>query len=288
MKGAQHPLADFYPSVSNVVNRDEDPYPHFRSFCLDHRQEMISLITTRLVQTNVINRCANLVPAFTCVARRSHGKPMSLVEIGASAGLNLLWDRYGYSYGGDVLCGDPSSPVQLSSILRGAPSIPVANPLPAVESRLGLDLAPIDIGDAGAALWLRALVWPERRDEQMLLEQAIELAQNDPPTVLGGDALELLPEVLSTVPGDSALCLFHTHTLNQFSLEARERWWTLIQEFGSRRDLYVISQEGVAGGEYAALELTSVENGVTERQHLANCDSHGHWIEWLVPEPSAC
>ena len=73
LKGSQHPLADFYPSVSKNAPRTEDPYPSFKSFCLDHSRELISLITARLVQTNVINRCANTWPIAISAATGLNG-----------------------------------------------------------------------------------------------------------------------------------------------------------------------------------------------------------------------
>ena len=262
LKGAEHPVSAFYPSIAGATTGVGDPYPNFKSFCLEHRQEIIELISIRLVQTNVVGRCASLMPAFTAVALRSKRKPISLVEIGASAGLNLLWDRYGYGYGDGLSTGDPASDVRITCTLRGSNRPPVPEVLPTVASRLGLDLNPIDLNDAEAVQWLIALVWPEREDERELLEAAIEIARPDPPMVMPGDALELLQDIMTDVSQDSTLCLFHTHTLNQFSPEARARWWEIVEQLGSKRDLYVVSQEMVRGGEYAALELTSIEDGV--------------------------
>lgn len=284
LKGADHPVSAYYPSIAGASTGDGDPYPHFRSFCLEHRQEIIGLISTRLVQTNVVNRCASLMPAFASMALRSNGQPISLVEIGASAGLNLLWDRYGYSYGDGLTYGDAASPVQVSCTLRGSHRPPIPDVLPPVVSRLGLDLNPIDLNDPEATQWLIALVWPERGDERELLRAAIKLSQTDPPVVIPGDALELLPNVCKSVPQDSTLCIFHSHTLNQFSHEARARWWEIIEQIGSERDIWVVSQEIERGRDHAAVELTWIENGVMERRHLANCDSHSQWLEWLDPE----
>jgi hypothetical protein len=97
MKGAQHPLKDYYPDISPEMTAHGDPYPSFRSFCLEHSEEIVDLVSTRLVQTNVVRRCAVLLPAFAVAMGRDAGQPLSLVEIGASAGLNLLWDRYSYT-----------------------------------------------------------------------------------------------------------------------------------------------------------------------------------------------
>ncbi len=86
--------------------------------------------------------------------------------------------------------------------------------IPKVVFRVGLDLSPVDISDPDAVDWLRALVWPERVDEAQMLEDALEMAKDDPPRLLAGDALELLPEVLESIPLDSTLCLYHSNTLN--------------------------------------------------------------------------
>ncbi|HIM63538.1 MAG: hypothetical protein COB68_04760 [SAR202 cluster bacterium] len=213
-KGAQHTVTEYYPDISPEMTTHGDPYPIFRSFCLEHGDEIVDLISTRLVQTNVVRRCAVLLPAFAVAMGRDAGQPLSLVEIGASAGLNLLWDRYSYTYSDAQRWGDPDHPVQLSSIIRGDLRPPLPDSIPKVVFRVGLDLSPVDISDPDAVDWLRALVWPERVDEAQMLEDALEMAKDDPPRLLAGDALELLPEVLESIPLDSTLCLYHSNTLN--------------------------------------------------------------------------
>src|SRR5205085_1814788 len=161
------------------------------------------------------------LPAFARVARQTGG-PLALVEIGASVGLNLLWDRYGYDYGDGASYGDAGSPVRITCTVRGdrRPWVPAV--LPRVRYRVGLDLNPVDVRDPEAALWLRALVWPEHAGRAALLQRALEVARRDPPSLIKGDALDLLPAVLPAVPHDVALCVFHTFTVNQFSAEARD------------------------------------------------------------------
>ncbi|MEJ7585877.1 MAG: DUF2332 family protein, partial [Acidimicrobiales bacterium] len=95
-------LARFYPSVDPVeaaraVAR-EDPWPAFRAFCLDRRAELEAVIATRNTQTNEVGRSAALAPALELV-HRATGRPLSLLEVGASAGLNLCLDRYRIEYG---------------------------------------------------------------------------------------------------------------------------------------------------------------------------------------------
>ncbi len=280
LKGVPHPLAAFYPSLSPGSTLSADPYPSFRAFCLEHRQDILELISTHLVQTNEVRRCGCLLPAFTQVAQHAKSRPLALVEIGASAGLNLLWDRYSYDYGEGRRCGDPGSSVQIACRLREHQQAMLPVVLPTVGMRVGLDLNPIDVRDPNAVLWLRALVWPDEGGRAELLQRAILVAQRDPPRLLTGNALDLLPEVVATVPNDQALCVFHTHTVNQFPPEARARLSALIADQATARDLYRISIEWL-GEAHPRLEVVSFAGGVLTEQLLAYCGSHGEWLEWL-------
>ncbi len=288
MDSPGHSLAIFYPHISDGFSESmaralEDPSPAFRAFCLENRQALTGLLATRMVQTNVVRRCATMLPAFTYADGIGLGGELYLIEIGASAGLNFIWERYGYSYGDGLIYGNPQSPVQISSTFRGSrrPAIPDA--LPAVAGRIGVDLNPIDLADREETLWLKALVWPERRDELELLEAAITATSKEPPRVLKGDALDLLPGLIGSVPEGQVPCLFHSHVLNQFPAEARDAFWNLVGNHGSKRNLAVVSKEGVRGGEHSVVEVTHFQDGVKTHRRLANDDSHGYWLEWLGP-----
>ena len=111
------------------------------------------------------------------VAYRRAGKPLSIVDLGASAGLHLLWDHYGYDYGEGKRFGNPNSQVRLTCSLRGNVSPPLPSQLPLVAYRVGIDLNPIDVNDPERMLWLKALVWPEHRKRAETLNSAIELAK---------------------------------------------------------------------------------------------------------------
>ena len=203
---------------------------------------------------------------------------LSLVEIESSAGLNLLWDRYGYNYGEGQKFGDTDSPVQIASEFRGSQRPFISALLPPVAFRVGMDLDPIDVHDPEAVLWFRALVWPERQDEVSLLVAAIQVAKRNPPAQIAGDVLHLLPEVLGDVPKDTALCIYNTHTLNQFSPEDRDRVSSMIVECGRHRDLYWISVEGFTAP--PQIQLASFEDGRMTEKLLGYCDAHGRWLEW--------
>jgi hypothetical protein len=285
--GADHALGAFYPSVAHrTAVPPGDPMPAFRAFCRDYRDALLALVSTGLVQTNEPRRCTFLLPAFVTVARLAGGRPLALIEVGASAGLNLLFDRYGYDYGAGRCAGDPSAPVRFTCALHGAMLPPIHAGLPRVAARVGIDLHPIQADDPQATRWLRALVWPEHPERAARLQQVLALAQREPPTLLAGDALTVLPRAVAAAPADAALCVFHTATLAHFPPEARERFRALIAELAGQRDLFWLSSEGVGLGErrqrgqYVTI-LTAFQRGRQAERLLASNHQHGAWLEWL-------
>jgi hypothetical protein len=282
LTGVRHPLAAFYPDLAGAASpAEEDPYPVFRAFCLEQREAIIQLLATRLVQTNEVARCACLFPVFGLIAVREAERPLATVEIGASAGLNLLWDRYGYDYGTGRRYGASASPVQIVCPMRGEIPPPLPAVPPRVAWRVGLDLNPIDVRDEQATLWLCALVWPEHTERLARLKRAIALARQDPPRLLSGDALTLLPQVLPAAPPDATLCVWHSFTINQFTREGRAQLATLLTEYAihARRPLYRISLEH-HNGDNPLLALTTYEPGGVSEHVLAECEGHGAWLAW--------
>lgn len=281
LKGVSHPLAQYYPSVAGEAARTGDPLPAFRDFCRAYRDQIIQQLQTRIVQTNEVNRCGLWLPAFELIARREAGRALGLVEIGPSAGLNLLWDYYRYAYGGVHHVGRPDAPLHIALMLRGDQMPPLPEVMPAVGSRIGLDLNPVDVRDADAALWLRALVWPEHHERAERLLRAMAVAQQHPPELIAGDALHDLPDVLARVPDDQALCLYHSFVVNQFSQAGREQLSALLAEQSARRTIYRLSIEWLSSPE-TQLELRVYAGGAeVEHRLLAYVESHGRWLQWL-------
>jgi hypothetical protein len=289
LRGEHHPLARFYPTVTGTEVPAEDPYPAFRAFCLEHAETIKRIVAEGLVQTNEPRRCSALVPALQFIAQSTRGRPLALIEIGASAGLNLLLDRYGYDYGSGLRCGDPASPVQISCQLRGTRRPPIPDPsrsLFPLAARIGIDVAPVDVRDHEQALWLQALVWPDEKGRADLLDQALELARADPPRVLGGDALERLPEALAAVGPQALPCVVDFFTLQQLEPEARARLTDLLAGWAdeSGRQLFHVSIEGGPQHGPPQLKLASTTDGLNPEaaRLLAHCDRHGAWLEWLA------
>jgi hypothetical protein len=272
------PAARFYGSLDDAPAPPEGAAGAFRAFCLERADAIRNLLATRRVQTNEVGRCAYLYPAFGVIARLAGGRPLGVIEVGASAGLSLLWDRYGYRYGGGRVHGDPASPVQLACEVRGAPP-PLPGRAPPVAMRVGVDLHAIDVADPAEAGWLEALVWPEHGDRRRALRGAIAVARREPPRLVSGDGLDVVPGLLAATPGEVAPCVVHTHTLNQFTAEARGRFAAVLESVGRARELYRLSAEWL-GGPRPRLELTAWRGGRAARRLLAECDPHGRWLAW--------
>src|SRR3712207_4355564 len=152
------------------------------------------------------SRCATLLPALATIEG-----PLALVEVGASAGLCLYPDRYGYEYDGRPV--GPPSPVQLRCTTSGP--VPVPTALPEVVARIGVDLHPLDVTDPDDRAWRRPLVWPGPVEAERLqrLDAAAAIAAQEPPTLLAGDLLDRLPDALALVPDGATPVVLHTAVL---------------------------------------------------------------------------
>lgn len=282
-------LRRFYRDLVGPAERTGAPseaFPAFREYVLDHREQIEEIFRTRRVQTNVIQRCTLLLPAFAHLARQAAEPALALIEIGPSAGLNLLWDRYAYRYtrpGGSeaVRWGDETSGVTLPCELRGdlaLPALPSAIP---VASRVGIEYDRIDVEDDDAVRWLRALIWPEHVERHDRLEAAIALARSAPPRVIEGDATSQLAPLLAEAPSDAALCVYATFVFSQIAFDDRQRIFDALAAASTDRVVWFVSIEGT-GGTYAETFLHRYERGDRTTTHLANCSPHGRWIEWLA------
>ena len=152
------------------------PYDALRAALLADDGPIRATILRRSTQTNEVGRLATLTPAFAALA---DGRPLALLEVGASAGLCLYPDRYDYAWrtaGGLVRSASGVGPL-LSCEVSGAAPLP--EHAPAVAWRGGIDRNPLDVTDADAMRWLRTLVWPEHEDRRRRLEQAVAIARRD-------------------------------------------------------------------------------------------------------------
>jgi len=280
LRGDQHPLRKFYATCGGTVRaEDEDPFPLFRDFVVQHRDAIAPMIRTRVTNTNEVGRSALLHPAFRTLAAQT-GAPLHLVEIGPSAGLNLIWDRYGvrYAKNGAVAASiAPEAKLVLDCELQGK-GIPPTGQSPKVASRIGLELNPVNLADVDDRDWLRALVWPDDVARLARLDEAIALFGENRPQIRAGDALALLPDALAEIPANETACVYHTIALYQFSLEMKEALEAILAVAGVRRPVHRLSFE--YDGTNYAVTLIRYADGQREEQTLALAHPHGRWIDW--------
>jgi hypothetical protein len=120
------------------------------AFCAEHGEELARLLCSRSTQTNEIRRCVALRLGLSHVGRRWPG-PLAPAEVGASAGLNLLFDRYRYRVGDHETPPAAASPVMISCGLRGGdPAGQILAAAPEITSRLGIDRQPVQLADPDA------------------------------------------------------------------------------------------------------------------------------------------
>ncbi len=282
LQGVRHPLAAWYPGIGETTGAG-DLAAAARSFCREYGPQLTTVVSTRLVQTNEVSRSAFLLPAFTHIWQTNGERPLALIEVGASAGLNLLFDHYAYDYGSKLRWGDPGAPLLINCEVHGEtlPPLPL-DPLP-VASRLGIDLNPIYANDADETLWLRALVWPEHPERARQLDRALDVARRFPVPLVRGDALEALPNTVATVPRNQTLCVFHSNVLAHFPPPARQRFHELVKELGQGRNYFLLYSQGVRrpGEElFFELRLRRYLRGAESETVLAAHHPHGAWIAW--------
>ncbi|HVV66376.1 MAG TPA: DUF2332 domain-containing protein [Rhizomicrobium sp.] len=283
LRGAAHPLRRHYANLAaGAPPPDEDPFPLFADFCARHEESLCALIRARVTNTNEVGRSATLAAGFRALGAEA-GEPLHLIEIGPSAGLNLIWDRYLIRYRRgpeERLAGPADSGLTLESEVRGN-GFPPTGRTPRIASRLGLERHPVDLSDAGDRDWLRALVWPDRVERFRRLEAAMAMFVAAPPAIRAGDALSLLPEALAEAPQSEPVCVYHSFVTYQFSGEARAALGDLLTAAGLRRTVWRMSFEGSAHNQNT-LTLRRYRDGLVEKRILARSHPHGAWIEWLA------
>lgn len=278
LRGSQHPLRGFYPNLTKKVSAG-DPFQVFRDFCLANRATITPMLETRVTNTNEVSRSAILYPGFVALAREAP-QPFHLIEVGPSAGLNLYWDRYVYRYtrGSDAFTGGAkNAELVIDTPLKGE-RLPPLDPPPRVGKRIGLERSPVDLANADDRDWLKALVWPDHAQRFQRLELALKVNAQWPHDIRAGDAVSLLPDVLTEIPEDETLCLYHTMAIYQFTDNARRAFEDILILASVRRPLFRLSLERERG-EFP-LTLTRYVDGAVTAKVLAMGGPQGGWLEW--------
>lgn len=285
--GAADPLGAVYDGSS-----DADPGPLFVDFVRRHRSAVAELLATRHTNTNEVGRSAVVGPALTTVAGRL-GSPLGLVDVGCSAGLNLLCDTYRMEYGDAGATGPPRAAVRLTcDVIAGAP--PIAAMLPPLAARVGIDAAPVDVHDDDEVRWQLACVWPDT-GRLPRSRVAFEAARGADLQIVVGDAVDAIEDVVKSLPADCIPVVLTTWALAYLLPERRSAFESALATLGRERPLAWISGEGPGVVSYFAdvevvtdamgtiasiLGLVMFSGDAVDATMLGFVHPHGSWLDW--------
>lgn len=232
-------------------------------------------------QTNEAGRSANYIAAMLWLADRGLPSRFECLEIGSSAGINLMLDRYAYDLGGTKV--GPAHPVMaFAPEWRGDP--PPAYPVEIIAAR-GCDVAPVDLADEAQALRLRAYIWPEHTIRFERIEAAIAAARARPPHLVRMDAAAFAERELAKPQEDGVTrVLMHSIVWQYVPKDQQDRVTAAAEAAGARatpeRPFAWIAVEADRTVHRHALTVRYWPGGEAERR-LAWSHPHGADIEWL-------
>ena len=237
-------------------------WPSFREFC-ERNLAWMRKELERPCQTNEVGRSAALLGGFLEVSHRTR-KPLRILELGASAGLNLRWDSY-YYQSPNGAWGDESSPVHFTHSFEVQP--PLNRPADVVE-RKGCDLNPIDPTSEQGSLMLRSFIWADQLARLSQLDGAIEVAAQVPVELERIGAADFLERELAATRDDAATVVYHSVFMQYVTQPERERIAAAIAGSG----VFYLRMEPA----YPLFEIR------LDDELLGTSHAHGTGVRWNV------
>jgi hypothetical protein len=279
LEGRAPEVAAHFPSAGG----DGDPEAAWTamSALLGARPDEVRRRAGQPIQTNEPGRAAALLGGFLRVAG-STGLPLRLLEVGASAGLNLRWDRFRYEASGGAW-GDPGSPVRIVGAFEDrVPSVDVS---PQIIERSGCDANPVDPTSQAGRLMLMSYVWSDQLARFDALRGAIEVARRVPARVDRAGALDWLPARLRDAARGSTTVVFHSMFLPYLSSEDRTLLDDTIRAAGERATpqapLAALSLEATSETLPAVFEVRLRLWPAGTDRVIATAQAHGPPVRWL-------
>jgi hypothetical protein len=255
------------------------PWPKLRGVLEANRDWLARFVAEQPIQTNEVQRCWGLLPGFLTVA---DGRPFDLVELGPSAGLNLFWDRYRYRYG-EHRWGDADAPLELTGEAVGGPLPDLLRTQVEVRRRTGIDRSPVDATTEHGARLLEAFVWADQTERLERVRRAVEIVRNDPPRLMQGDFVEVLPPLLAERDLDVLTLVYDSASTIYLADADRAQLEETMEKEGRRGSLAWVSFEftrdqGI-GYEGFALDVRAWPG---DAKRLAQLDGHANRMEWVA------
>jgi hypothetical protein len=313
LRDPSHNFAGWFKTVDGI-RAPEDPElkTELSSFITERFDELKALVVYGSTQTNEVGRSALILPALATLGAEQK-KPVAIVEIGTSAGLNLRPDAYAIHYknadGATTTVGPGNSTVQIET---DASQSATSLPYPALAAlqlgrRIGVDLNPLDVTDEFQARWLCALIWPDDAARFHRLRAAVDHAAANPIPIVQGDAVETVGAHISSVPADEYPVVVTTWVLTYLTEPQRRAFAQALDAAAQTRDFAWIAMEHPAyakslpwpeqvtalwGSETldpiaqtitksgTPLVVHRYKDGIRSSEWIASVHAHGHWINW--------
>ncbi|HJS83854.1 MAG TPA: DUF2332 family protein [Acetobacteraceae bacterium] len=283
LSGSDPDLAALYPP-SDRADSAEEVWRAALAAIRAHRPVVETFLGSP-PQTNEVGRSAVLLGGFLEIARATNGKPIRMLEIGASAGLNLLWDRYRYELGGRARWGGANSTVVIRADWKGP--LPPLDARVVVAERAGSDSEPVDLGGKQARLRLRAYVWADQPARMKLLDAAMDLVRHEGIQVERSEAAAWVAKRLQAPAPGCATVLYHSIAWEYFPEDTKSHVRSTVEKAGARAGAdsplawlrLEPPSDGAPGGGQPELRLTLWPGG--RERCLARAHTHGPPVTWL-------
>ena len=233
-------------------------------------------LMSRSTQTNEPARCAGIYLALSGLQ-----SPVALIEVGASAGLCLLPDRYRYRFNGvdgSPVSARPSAP-EFECKISG--KLPTLNRDIKISRRIGVDLDPVSVNDADQIRWLETLIWPEQEGRLTNFRLALEEARDVPLHMVKAHLNDVLEDVVRQIAADFPVVVYHSAVMNYLHADEVKAFRKLVGSIGahwlSQEDSrifpdFIPAHVDVPTGRFAL---------ILDGRLLAHTDPHGGDISWV-------
>ena len=297
------PLAGYFPEPGAPQPRFDDRFfPAFRAFCTARLDDIAKVSQGRRYQMNEVARCTQIALGIAAASTRCAGQ-VALVDLGTGAGLGLQVDRYQYRVG-TATYGPDEAGLTLACEVRG-PVLPPAADLPPISVRIGVDLDPVDLADPAARAWLSACAPPEA-SALSRLAAAVDIARLHPAEIVAGDAVDVLPRVLASIPPQQHIIVADAYAAVFLPPQRRAELagvlaaaaqvcpvtWVSLDPLVPLGPAGRDSVQGLAlppglirdyqrGGVFAVLGARTFDGASDRGRLLGRAHPSGEWIEWL-------
>ena len=231
-------------------------------------------------QTNEAGRSANFIAAMLWLVERGLPPRFECREIGSSAGINLMMDRYRYELSG-VMVGPEPGAIAFAPEWEGPP--PPDRPFEIVSLK-GCDVAPVNLRDPAQALRLKAFIWPEHHIRFARMDAAIVAATAQAPDLVKMNAADFVEAELAKPQAEGTTrVVMHSIVWQYVPTDQQDRVTAAIEAAGARataeRALAWIAVEANRNTHRHEL-IVRYWPGGSDGKQLAISHPHGASVAW--------